>query len=82
MHRLGNVAATEFRGPVWAWRRWVLVTATIFGGLVSARLDRADLRAPFVFVAVGAILPALGPVGTSSALANLQRLGSGGLCVG
>ena len=39
MHRLGNVAATGFRGPVWAWRRWVLVTATIFGwaGLRTAR---------------------------------------------
>jgi hypothetical protein len=33
-------------------------------------------------VAVGAILAALGLVYTSSAPANLQRTGSGGLCVG
>jgi NhaP-type Na+/H+ or K+/H+ antiporter len=39
------------------------VAATIFGwGVVSARLERADLTAPIVFVAVGALLgvPALG----------------------
>ena len=35
----------------------VLVTAALFGwGLVSARLERADLTAPVVFVALGALL--------------------------
>jgi sodium/hydrogen antiporter len=57
----------------------VLVTATIFGWVGLPRLERADLRAPIVFVAVGAILAALGLVDTSSAPANLQRPGSGGL---
>ena len=46
----------------------VLVAATIFAwGLISARLERADLTAPIVFVAVGAILAALGLVDISSA---------------
>jgi sodium/hydrogen antiporter len=41
----------------------VLVTAAMFGwGLLSARLERADLTAPIVFVAVGAALAAFGLV--------------------
>ena len=46
----------------------VVVAATIFAwGLISARLERADLTAPIVFVAVGAILAALGLIDISSA---------------
>ena len=53
----------------------VLVAATIFAwGLVSARLERADLTAPIVFVAVGAILAALGLVDISSAPENFKPL--------
>jgi sodium/hydrogen antiporter len=41
----------------------VVVTAVLFGwGLVSARLQEADLTGPIVFIAVGAALAALGLV--------------------
>lgn len=53
----------------------VLVAATIFvWGTVSARLERADLTAPIVFVAVGAILAALGLFHPSSAPESLKPL--------
>ena len=53
----------------------VLVAATIFAwGLISARLERADLTAPIVFVAVGAILAALGLIDISSAPENFKPL--------
>jgi sodium/hydrogen antiporter len=53
----------------------VLVAATIFAwGTVSARLERADLTAPIVFVAVGATLAALGLFHTSSAPESLKPL--------
>lgn len=52
-----------------------LVAATIFAwGTVSARLERADLTAPIVFVAVGAILAALGLFHTPSAPETLKPL--------
>jgi len=53
----------------------VAVAATIFAwGLISARLERADLTAPIVFVAVGAILAALGLIDISSAPENFKPL--------
>jgi len=53
----------------------VLVAATIFAwGLISARLERADLTAPIVFVAVGAILAALGLIDISAAPENFKPL--------
>lgn len=53
----------------------LIVMATIFAwGMVSARLERADLTAPIVFVAVGAILAAVGLVDSSSAPENLKPL--------
>jgi len=53
----------------------VVVAATIFAwGLISARLERADLTAPIVFVAVGAILAALGLIDISSAPENFKPL--------
>jgi NhaP-type Na+/H+ or K+/H+ antiporter len=52
----------------------LVVTAAIFvWGMVSARLERADLTAPIVFVAVGAILAALDLV-DSSALESVKPL--------
>lgn len=51
------------------------VLAAIFAwGLVSARLERADLTAPVVFVAVGGLLAALGLVDPSSAPEELRPL--------
>ena len=83
MHRLGNVAATELRGPVWAWRRWFWSPRRSSGGLVSARLERADLRVPIVFVAVGAILATRWAWSTPRRLRQIcKRPRSGGLCVG
>ena len=53
----------------------VVVAATIFAwGLISARLERADLTAPIVFVAVGAILAALGLIDISAAPENFKPL--------
>ncbi|MDN5747742.1 MAG: cation:proton antiporter, partial [Pseudonocardia sp.] len=53
----------------------LVVIATIFvWGLVSGRLERADLTAPIVFVVVGALLAALDLVDSSSAPENLKPL--------
>ena len=53
----------------------VLVTATLFAwGLLSARLERADLTAPVVFIAAGATLAALGVVDAPSAPETLAPL--------
>ncbi len=53
----------------------LIVTATVFlWGALSARLERADLTAPVVFVAVGALLAALGVVDTPSAPETLRPL--------
>lgn len=52
-----------------------LVTAAIFlWGVMSARLERADLTAPMVFVAIGALLGVLGVVDTPSAPETLKPL--------
>ena len=54
----------------------LVVTASIFvWGLVSARLERADLTAPIVFVVVGVILAALGLVDSSAAPESAQAAG-------
>ncbi|WP_433781372.1 cation:proton antiporter [Actinomycetospora sp. CA-101289] len=45
----------------------VIAAAIFVWGIVSARLERADLTAPIVFVAVGAALAGLGLVDTPSA---------------
>ena len=53
----------------------VLVTAAVFGwGLVSARLERADLSAPIVFMVIGAALAAFGLVDAPSAPETLKPL--------
>ncbi len=53
----------------------VLIAATIFAwGVVSARLERADLTAPIVFMAVGAALDRLDLVDSPSAPENLKPL--------
>jgi NhaP-type Na+/H+ or K+/H+ antiporter len=53
----------------------LIVTATIFAwGVVSARLSRADLTAPIVFVAVGGMLAAAGLVDGPSAPETLTPL--------
>lgn len=53
----------------------VLVTATIFmWGLVSARLERADLSAPIVFTLVGALLATAGLVDTPTESTALKSL--------
>lgn len=53
----------------------VIVAATVFlWGTVSARLERADLTAPIVFVAVGAVLGATGMVSVSAAPEGLKPL--------
>ena len=53
----------------------LVVAAAIFvWGAVSARLERADLTAPIVFTAVGAILAATGLVGSRSASHEIQAL--------
>ncbi|MDD7941615.1 cation:proton antiporter [Actinomycetospora lutea] len=52
-----------------------VVAATIFvWGVVSARLERADLTAPIVFVALGAVLAGLGLVDTPAAPESLKPL--------
>src|SRR3954454_20453964 len=53
----------------------VLITAVIFGwGLVSAKLERADLTAPIVFTATGLALAGLGVVDAPSAPKTLTPL--------
>jgi len=53
----------------------LVVTAAIFvWGTVSARLERADLTAPIVFVVVGVILAALGLVDSSAASESVKPL--------
>jgi NhaP-type Na+/H+ or K+/H+ antiporter len=53
----------------------LLITATIFlWGTVSARLGRADLTAPIVFVAIGGMLAATGLVDGPSAPETLKPL--------
>jgi len=52
-----------------------VVAATVFvWGVVSARLQRADLTAPIVFVVVGAVLAWLGLIDTPSAPESLKPL--------
>lgn len=53
----------------------LLVTATVFvWGTVSARLERADLTGPIVFVAIGGALAAFGLVDMPSAPETLRPL--------
>ncbi|GAA4737654.1 cation:proton antiporter [Actinomycetospora chibensis] len=53
----------------------LVVTATIFAwGLVSARLQRADVTAPIVFVAIGSIIAVLGLVDPFTAPERLKPL--------
>ena len=53
----------------------LIVTATIFvWGTVSARLSRADLTAPIVFVAVGALLAGAGLIDAPAAPETLKPL--------
>lgn len=59
-----------------------LVAALVFGwGLVSARLERADLTAPIVFVAAGLLLThgPLAPLGISPSPASVRALAEGTL---
>ena len=52
----------------------VIAAAVFVWGIVSARLERADLTAPIVFVAVGVALAALGTIDTPSAPESLKPL--------
>jgi sodium/hydrogen antiporter len=52
----------------------VVAAAVFVWGVVSARLERADLTAPIVFVAVGAVLAGLGLVDAPSAPEDLKPL--------
>ncbi len=52
----------------------VIAAAVFVWGIVSARLERADLTAPIVFVAVGVALAALGTIDMPSAPENLKPL--------
>jgi sodium/hydrogen antiporter len=53
----------------------LVVTATIFvWGLVSARLERSDVTAPIVFVAIGSIIAVLGLVDPFTAPERLKPL--------
>jgi hypothetical protein len=53
----------------------VVIAATVFvWGVVSARLERADLTAPIVFVAVGAVLAGTGMIDTPSAPESFKPL--------
>ena len=52
----------------------VVAAAVFVWGVVSARLERADLTAPIVFVAVGVALAALGTIDTPSAPESLKPL--------
>jgi sodium/hydrogen antiporter len=52
----------------------VIAAAVFVWGVVSARLERADLTAPIVFVAVGVALAALGTIDTPSAPESLKPL--------
>ncbi len=54
---------------------FVVAAAVVFAwGALSARLERADLTAPIVFTAVGAVLAAFGLVHVSSATETLKPL--------
>lgn len=52
----------------------VVASAIFVWGIVSARLERADLSAPIVFVAVGAFLAAVGSIDAPAAPENLKPL--------
>jgi NhaP-type Na+/H+ or K+/H+ antiporter len=53
----------------------LIITAAIFlWGIVSARLERADLTAPMVFVVVGGLIAAVGLVDAPSAPETLKPL--------
>jgi sodium/hydrogen antiporter len=53
----------------------VLIGTAIFGwGVLSARFERADLSAPIVFTAIGALLVPAGAIEASSAVATLKPL--------
>ena len=53
----------------------LLVTGAIFvWGLISARLERADLTAPIVFTVVGAVVAGLGFVDSQRAPETLKPL--------
>jgi sodium/hydrogen antiporter len=52
----------------------IVVTAVFLWGAVSARLERADLSAPIVFVAVGAVLSAAGLVEATTAPETFKPL--------
>lgn len=52
----------------------VIAAAVFVWGVLSARLERADLTAPIVFVAVGVALTALGTIDTPSAPESLKPL--------
>ena len=52
----------------------VIAAAIFVWGVVSARLERADLSAPIVFVAVGVVLAAVGLVDAATAPETLQPL--------
>jgi NhaP-type Na+/H+ or K+/H+ antiporter len=52
----------------------VVPAAVFLWGVVSARLERADLSAPIVFVAVGAVLAAVGLVDATTAPETLKPL--------
>jgi sodium/hydrogen antiporter len=52
----------------------VISTAVVLWGAVSARLERADLSAPIVFVAVGAVLSAAGLVEATTAPETFKPL--------
>src|SRR4029078_2479405 len=62
------------RGAVSATAGLVVAAAVYLWGAVSARLERADLTAPIVFPAVGAILAGLGLVEAHSAPEQLRPL--------
>ena len=62
---------------------FVVVAAVVFvWGVVSARLERADLSAPIVFTAVGAALAGFGLVHASEAPELLKAAGGGHLGLG
>ena len=53
----------------------LIITASIFlWGVLSARLERADLTAPILFVAIGALLAALGLIETPEGPEGLKVL--------
>jgi NhaP-type Na+/H+ or K+/H+ antiporter len=52
----------------------VIAAAIFLWGVLSARLERADLSAPILSVAVGAVLAAAGLIGTPTAPETLKPL--------